>query len=70
MLIGHGDVYLAAAILQVALLLAAAVAPVMPSRLTLIAQYYVLTTLSLALGLWDYLRGARNVAWEPVEGTR
>lgn len=69
-LIGHGDVYLAAAILQVALLLAAAVAPVMPSRLTLIAQYYVLTTLSLALGLWDYLRGARNVAWEPVEGTR
>lgn len=69
-LIGHGDIYLAAVILQVALLVLAAVAPVMPTRLTLIAQYYVLTTLSLGLGLWDYVKGARTVAWEPVEGTR
>jgi hypothetical protein len=42
----------------------------MPARLTLIARYYVLTTLSLGLGLLDYVKGARTVAWEPVEGTR
>jgi cellulose synthase/poly-beta-1,6-N-acetylglucosamine synthase-like glycosyltransferase len=69
-LIGHGLIYLVALILQVALLMLAAVAPAVPNRLTLIARYYVLTTLSLALGLWDYAKGARRVAWEPVEGTR
>jgi cellulose synthase/poly-beta-1,6-N-acetylglucosamine synthase-like glycosyltransferase len=69
-LIGHGLIYLLALILQAALLMLAAVAPAAPNRLTLISQYYVLTTLSLGLGLWDYLSGARRVAWEPVEGTR
>jgi hypothetical protein len=69
-LIGHGWVYLAAAVLQVLVLLAAALAPLVPLRPLLVARYYVVTTVSLATGLWDWLRGVQTAAWEPVEGTR
>ncbi len=69
-LIGHGWVYLAAAVLQVLVLLAAALAPLVPLRPLLVARYYVVTTVSLATGLWDWLTGVPTAVWEPVEGTR
>jgi cellulose synthase/poly-beta-1,6-N-acetylglucosamine synthase-like glycosyltransferase len=79
-LIGHGWVYAVAAGLQVALLVAALLAPPPPIRLLpkhlpfarpmLIARYYLVTNLALAVGLWDWLRGERSPVWETVEGTR
>ena len=33
-------------------------------------RYYVLTTSSLALGLWDWLRHGTHAGWEAPEGTR
>jgi cellulose synthase/poly-beta-1,6-N-acetylglucosamine synthase-like glycosyltransferase len=69
-LIGHGWVYVAAAAIQVLLLIAAAAAQVLPLRPLLVARYYVVTTVSLATGLWDWLTGAPTAGWEPVEGTR
>jgi cellulose synthase/poly-beta-1,6-N-acetylglucosamine synthase-like glycosyltransferase len=56
--------------LQLALLLAAALAGVLPIRPLLIARYYVLTTASLAAGLWDWLRHGTEASWEAAEGTR
>lgn len=69
-LLGHGWVYAVALALQVALLVAAGVAGFVPSRPLLIARYYVLTTLSLAAGLWDWLTRGTPAGWEPAEGTR
>jgi hypothetical protein len=69
-LIGHGWVYAVAVAAQAALLLAALAAGVVPSRPFLIARYYVLTTASLAAGLWDWLRRGTPAVWEPAEGTR
>jgi glycosyltransferase involved in cell wall biosynthesis len=56
--------------LQLALLLAAALAGLLPVRPLLIARYYVLTTASLAAGLWDWLRHGTSASWEAAEGTR
>jgi glycosyltransferase involved in cell wall biosynthesis len=69
-LIGQGWVYVAAAAVQVAILLAAALAPVVRVRPFLVARYYVLTTASLAAGLWDWLTEGTRAGWEPAEGTR
>src|SRR5262249_20966907 len=69
-LIGHGWVYVAAVAIQVLLLVAAAAAQILPLRPLLVARYYVVTTASLATGLWDWLTGAPTAVWEPVEGTR
>jgi cellulose synthase/poly-beta-1,6-N-acetylglucosamine synthase-like glycosyltransferase len=85
-LIGQGLVYIICAAVQVAILLGAAIAPLsggsrpggrrraLPLRiiakLTLICRYYVVTTASLGLGMWDVMRGQQRVTWEPVEGTR
>jgi cellulose synthase/poly-beta-1,6-N-acetylglucosamine synthase-like glycosyltransferase len=69
-LIGQGWVYVVALALQLALLLAALLAPLMPARPLLVARYYVLTTASLAAGLWDWLRHGTAAGWEPAEGTR
>jgi glycosyltransferase involved in cell wall biosynthesis len=69
-LIGSGWVYVAAVAVQVAVLLAAALARVVPARPMLIARYYVLTTASLAAGLWDWLVHGTAAGWEPAEGTR
>ena len=55
---------------QLALLLAAALGGVLRVRLLLIARYYVLTTASLAAGLWDWLRHGTDPTWEVAEGTR
>jgi cellulose synthase/poly-beta-1,6-N-acetylglucosamine synthase-like glycosyltransferase len=56
--------------LQLALLLAAALAGLLPLRALLIARYYVLTTASPAAGLWDWLRHGTEASWEAAEGTR
>jgi cellulose synthase/poly-beta-1,6-N-acetylglucosamine synthase-like glycosyltransferase len=69
-LLGHGWVYVAAVAVQVAVLLAAVLARVVPARPLLIARYYVLSTASLALGLWDWLAHGTSAGWEPAEGTR
>jgi cellulose synthase/poly-beta-1,6-N-acetylglucosamine synthase-like glycosyltransferase len=69
-LIGQGWVYVAAVAAQLAVLLAALVAPVVPARPLLVARYYVLTTASLAAGLWDWLTHGTSAGWEPAEGTR
>jgi hypothetical protein len=63
-------VYVAAVAIQGAVLLAALTAPVFRWRPLLIARYYVLTTLSLMAGLWDWLRHGVEAGWEPAEGTR
>ncbi|MGZ4182388.1 MAG: glycosyltransferase [Solirubrobacteraceae bacterium] len=70
LLLGQGWVYAVALALQVAILLAAVVAPLVRARPFLVARYYVLTTASLAAGLWDWLRRGTAAGWEPAEGTR
>jgi glycosyltransferase involved in cell wall biosynthesis len=69
-LIGRSWVYLAAVVVQAAVLLAAFAARAVPTRALLVARYYVLTTASLAAGLWDWLRHGTAAGWEPAEGTR
>jgi hypothetical protein len=69
-LLGHGWVYAVAVGLQVGLLLAAALASLLPLRPLLVARYYVLTTASLAAGLWDWLAHGTEAGWEPAGGTR
>jgi cellulose synthase/poly-beta-1,6-N-acetylglucosamine synthase-like glycosyltransferase len=67
---GSSAVYVVTLDLQLALLLAAALAGVLRLRPLLIARYYVLTTASLAAGLWDWLAHGTDAAWEAAEGTR
>jgi hypothetical protein len=69
-LVGQGWVYAVAVVVQLAVLLAALLAPVAPARPLLVARYYVLTTASLAAGLWDWLSHGTAAGWEPAEGTR
>ncbi len=70
LLLGQGWVYWLTFALQLAVLISAALAGVLPSKPTLIARYYVLTTASLAAGLWDWLVHGTTAGWEPAEGTR
>jgi cellulose synthase/poly-beta-1,6-N-acetylglucosamine synthase-like glycosyltransferase len=70
LLLGQGWVYAVTLALQVAIVLAAILAPLVRARPFLIARYYVLTTASLAAGLWDWLRSGTAAGWEPAEGTR
>ena len=69
-LLGSGWVYVVAVGAQVAVLLAALLAPLVPVRPLLVARYYVLTTASLAAGLWDWVTRGTAAGWEPAEGTR
>jgi cellulose synthase/poly-beta-1,6-N-acetylglucosamine synthase-like glycosyltransferase len=62
--------YAALLALQLALVVAALLARVVPLRPLLVARYYVLTTASVAAGLWDWLRHGTPAGWEPAEGTR
>ncbi|MGI8411853.1 MAG: glycosyltransferase [Solirubrobacteraceae bacterium] len=63
-------VYAVAVAVQAAVLLAALTARAVPARPLLVARYYVLSTASLAAGLWDWLAHGTPVGWEPPEGTR
>jgi glycosyltransferase involved in cell wall biosynthesis len=67
---GARALYVVTLDLQLALLLAAALAGPLPVRPLLIARYYVLTTTSLAAGLWDWLRHGTDATWQAAEGTR
>jgi glycosyltransferase involved in cell wall biosynthesis len=78
-LIGDGAIYGAAVAAQAALLVAAVAASAASRadgagggrfRPLLVARYYVLTTASLAAGLWDWLTHGTHAGWEPAEGTR
>jgi cellulose synthase/poly-beta-1,6-N-acetylglucosamine synthase-like glycosyltransferase len=69
-LLGQGWVYVVTLALQLGVLLAAALAHLVPAKPMLIARYYVLTTASLAAGLWDWLVHGTSAGWEPAEGTR
>ncbi|HEY4451835.1 MAG TPA: glycosyltransferase [Solirubrobacteraceae bacterium] len=68
--VAAGTLYAVTLGLQLALLLSAALAGAVPARALLIARYYVLTTASLAAGLWDWLRHGTEASWEAAEGTR
>jgi|HubBroStandDraft_6_1064221.scaffolds.fasta_scaffold05086_2 cellulose synthase/poly-beta-1,6-N-acetylglucosamine synthase-like glycosyltransferase len=82
---GAGSLYTVTLGLQLALLAAAGLGgvteigrhssstriPVSASvRVLLVCRYYVLTTGSLAFGLWDWLRHGTDATWEAAEGTR
>jgi cellulose synthase/poly-beta-1,6-N-acetylglucosamine synthase-like glycosyltransferase len=70
-LLGQGWVYVATLAAQLAFAAAALLARVLPLAPLRIARYYVSTTASIALGLWDRLRGGTPVgAWDKAEGTR
>jgi glycosyltransferase involved in cell wall biosynthesis len=62
--------YMATLTLQVALFAAAGLGGAIRIRPLLVARYYVLTTASVALGLWDWLRHGTSASWEAAEGTR
>ncbi len=55
---------------QLAVLAAAAAGGRLRARPLLVARYYVLTTASIAAGLWDHLRHGTPAGWSPPEGTR
>jgi cellulose synthase/poly-beta-1,6-N-acetylglucosamine synthase-like glycosyltransferase len=67
---GRSALYAATLALQVVLLAAAGLGGLIGVRALLVARYYVLTTTSLALGLWDWLRHGTSASWEAAEGTR
>lgn len=69
-LLGRGPIYAVALAAQLALLAAAALAPVVPLRVFRVARYYVGVTAASAAGLWDCLRGSVPRTWEKAEGTR
>jgi cellulose synthase/poly-beta-1,6-N-acetylglucosamine synthase-like glycosyltransferase len=69
-LLGAGPVYVATLAVQLAVLAAAPLARVLPLAPLRIARYYVQTTASIALGLWDRMRHGAPGAWEKAEGTR
>jgi glycosyltransferase involved in cell wall biosynthesis len=68
--IGAGALYEVALALQLALLGGALLGGALRVRPLLIARYYVLTTASPAVGLWDWLRHGTSPSWEAAEGTR
>ncbi len=65
-----GPLYAVIVAVQVGVLLAAFLARLVPARPLLLARYYVLTTASLAAGLWDWVSRGTSAGWEPAEGTR
>jgi cellulose synthase/poly-beta-1,6-N-acetylglucosamine synthase-like glycosyltransferase len=69
-LLGRGWVYTATLAAQLALLAAAPLARLLPIAPLRVARYYVETTASIALGLWDRARRGSPGAWEKPEGTR
>jgi cellulose synthase/poly-beta-1,6-N-acetylglucosamine synthase-like glycosyltransferase len=67
---GAGVLFAVALAAQLLLLAAALLAPALRLRPLLIARYYVLTTASLAAGLWDWLHRGTAAVWDVAEGTR
>jgi cellulose synthase/poly-beta-1,6-N-acetylglucosamine synthase-like glycosyltransferase len=69
-LLGEGRLYVLAFALQLAVIAAALLGRSVPIAPFRIARYYVLTTASIAVGLWDRLRHGAGGRWEKAEGTR
>jgi cellulose synthase/poly-beta-1,6-N-acetylglucosamine synthase-like glycosyltransferase len=69
-LLGEGTIYGITFALQVAVLGAALLGRWVPLAPLRIARYYVLTTASIAAGLWDRARHGSPGAWEKAAGTR
>ncbi len=69
-LLGQGWVYAVTLLAQLALLVAAALGGRLPATPFRVARYYVLTTASIAAGLWDRARHGASGRWEKAEGTR
>jgi len=67
---GVGGVYVVTLALQVLLGACAGLGGLIRVRPLLVARYYVLTTASLALGFWDWVRHGTSASWEAAEGTR
>jgi cellulose synthase/poly-beta-1,6-N-acetylglucosamine synthase-like glycosyltransferase len=67
---GGARLHRAALAAQLALLGAAAAGGSVRARPLLVARYYVLTTASIAAGLWDHARHGTPAGWAPPEGTR
>jgi hypothetical protein len=70
LLLTHGPVYVATFAVQIAVIAAALAGRAVRAKPLLIARYYVLTTASVAAGLYDYLRHGTPAGWAPPEGTR
>jgi cellulose synthase/poly-beta-1,6-N-acetylglucosamine synthase-like glycosyltransferase len=70
LLLGRGWLYAVAFGVQAGVVGGAAMGRVLRLRPLLIARYYVLTTASVAAGLYDYLRHGTPAGWAPPEGTR
>jgi cellulose synthase/poly-beta-1,6-N-acetylglucosamine synthase-like glycosyltransferase len=69
-LLGEGWVYTATLAMQLVVIAAALLAKAVPLAPLRIARYYVSTTSSIALGLWDRMRHGAPGAWDKAEGTR
>ncbi|HET7445884.1 MAG TPA: glycosyltransferase [Solirubrobacterales bacterium] len=69
-LLGSGWFYWLTLLIQLAVLVAALLAPQVDSAPLRFARYYVLTTASIAAGLWDRFRRGAGGRWEKAEGTR
>jgi cellulose synthase/poly-beta-1,6-N-acetylglucosamine synthase-like glycosyltransferase len=69
-LLGEGAIYVITLIAQLALIAAALLARRYPLTPLRIARYYVMTTASIAAGLWDRWRHGAGGRWEKAEGTR
>ncbi|MEX2106844.1 MAG: glycosyltransferase family 2 protein [Solirubrobacterales bacterium] len=69
-LLGGGWVYAATFALQLALIAAALLGRWLPLAPLRIARYYVMTTASIAAGLWDRWRHGAAGRWEKPAGTR
>jgi cellulose synthase/poly-beta-1,6-N-acetylglucosamine synthase-like glycosyltransferase len=69
-LLGHGWVYTVTLEAQLALVATAVLGRWLRFAPLRIARYYVMTTASIAAGLWDRARHGPPGAWEKAEGTR
>jgi cellulose synthase/poly-beta-1,6-N-acetylglucosamine synthase-like glycosyltransferase len=69
-LLGSGPLYVVTFVVQGTVVAGAAVGRVVKAKPFLVARYYVLTTASVAAGLYDYLRHGTPAGWAPPEGTR
>jgi cellulose synthase/poly-beta-1,6-N-acetylglucosamine synthase-like glycosyltransferase len=69
-LLGEGWVYTATLAVQLAVIAAAILGRWLPFAPFRIARYYVMTTASIAAGLWDRFRHGPGGRWEKAEGTR
>jgi cellulose synthase/poly-beta-1,6-N-acetylglucosamine synthase-like glycosyltransferase len=69
-LLGEGWVYTVALALQLALVAAALLGRALPLAPLRVARYYVMTTASIAAGLFDRARHGASGRWEKAPGTR